>query len=149
MTPTNNNGWIWPNFVWSYSPVQVCCLNDFFHLYFFGHIHPFKFVVLIIFPFILFQSYSPVQFRCLNDIFHLYFFGHIHQFFGQVQRLMFIGVIFRSCSNVHVRLCEYYSVIFKPIIGHIGHIDSGLIWNNINLDTNFFNKGCSGLYVTT
>ena len=50
---------------------------------FFGHIHPFKFVVLM-------------------NLFHLYFFGHIHRFFGQVQQLMFVGVIFWSCSNVHV-----------------------------------------------
>ena len=32
---------------------------------------------------------------------------------------MFVGVIFRSCSNAHVRRFEYYWVIFDPIFGHI------------------------------
>ena len=45
-------------------------------------------------------------------LFHFYFFGHIHQFFGQVQWLMFVGVIFRSRSIVHVRRCEFHLVIF-------------------------------------
>ena len=67
---------------------------------FFGHIHPFEFFVLM-------------------NLFNFYFFGHIHQFFGKVQRLMFVGVIFRSRSIVHVRQCEFHLVIFKPNFGHI------------------------------
>ena len=63
------------NIFWSYSPVQIYQLNDFF-------------------SFLSFPSYSPIQVGRLNDFFHLYFFSHIHRFFGQVQRLMFIGVIF-------------------------------------------------------
>ena len=49
--------------------------------------------------FFLFRSYSSV--------------------FGQVQGLMFVGVIFRSHSIVHVRRCEFHSVIFKPNFCHI------------------------------
>ena len=32
---------------------------------------------------------------------------------------MFDGVIFRSCSNIHVRRSEFHLVIFKPNFGHI------------------------------
>ena len=58
-------------------------------VFYFGHIHPFKFVILMI-------------------LFHFYYFGfgRIHRFFGQVQRLIFIGVLFQSCSNVNVCQCE-------------------------------------------
>ena len=48
----------------------------------------------------------------IMNLFHFYFFGHIHWFFGQVQRLMFVGVIFQSRSIVHVRQWEFHSVIF-------------------------------------
>ena len=41
-----------------------------------------------------------------------HFFGHIHRFFSQVQQLMFVGGIFWSRSIVHVRRCEFHSVIF-------------------------------------
>ena len=43
---------------------------------------------------------------------HFFFFGHIHRFFGQVQRLMFVGMIFWSRSIIHVCQCEFHSVIF-------------------------------------
>ena len=34
-------------------------------------------------------------------------FGQIHPYFGQVQRLMFVDVKFRSSSNVNIRRCEF------------------------------------------
>ena len=53
---------------------------------------------------------------------NFFFFGHIHRFLGQVQWLMFVGVICRSRSNVHVRRCEFHLIIFKPNFGHIESI---------------------------
>ena len=55
--------------------------------------------------------------------FYFYCFGHIHQFFGQVQWLMFVGVIFWSCSSVQVHQCEFFLVIFQPIFGHIESVE--------------------------
>ena len=64
----------------------------------------------------IFWSYSPVQVRRFNEFIsflrHFHFFSHIHRFFGQVQQLMFVGVIFWSRSIVHVCRCEFHSVIF-------------------------------------
>ena len=39
-------------------------------------------------------------------------FGQIHPYFSQVQRLMFIGEKFWSCSNINVRRCEFFSFKF-------------------------------------
>ena len=39
-------------------------------------------------------------------------FGHIHPYFGQVQRLMFVGEKFQSCYNVDVRRCNIFLVKF-------------------------------------
>ena len=37
---------------------------------------------------------------------------YIHRFLSQVQWLMFVSVIFWSCSNVHVSRCEFFLLIF-------------------------------------
>ena len=57
----------------------------------FGQIHTFMFVVVVIF--ILFST-----------------FGQIYPYFGQVQRLMFVGEKFWSCSNINLRWCKKFSV---------------------------------------
>ena len=54
-----------------------------------AEIHTLMFVVVVIF--ILFSI-----------------FGQIHQFFGQVQRLMFVVVKFWSSSNVKVCCCQFF-----------------------------------------
>ena len=66
-------------------------------LKYFGHIHLFSFHILM-------------------DLFHLYFFGRIHRFFGQVQQLIFVSVIFWSCSTVHVNFVRSYSNPFLVIL---------------------------------
>ena len=55
--------------------------------HYFGHIQPFKLVVLI-------------------NLRHFKNFGNFHGYFGHVQPFMFVGLIFRSCSNVHVCRCS-------------------------------------------
>ena len=58
-------------------------------------------------------------FMILHFYVFFFFFGQIHRFFGQVPQLMFVGVIFRSLSIVHIRRCEFHLVIFLPNLGHI------------------------------
>ena len=83
----------------------------------------------------IFRSYSPVQVRRFNEfisfLLHFYFFGQIHRFFGQVQQLMFVGVIFRSCSIVHIRRCEFYLVIFQHIFRHIELVKITCLFFNV------------------
>ena len=55
----------------------------------FSHIHPFMFVVVVIF--IIFLSFSEIQL-----------------YFGEVQKLTFVVVEFRSSSNVKVRRCQFF-----------------------------------------
>ena len=88
---------------------------------------------LVITSTLSFWSYLTVQVHYFNEFIsflcHFYFFNHIHWFFSQVQRLMFVGVIFRSHSIVHVHWCEFHSVIFKPIFGHIELVKiTSLFW---------------------
>ena len=61
---------------------------------------------------LLFRSYSTIQVRCPNEFKALKNFGHFHGYFGHVQPFMFVGVIFRSSSIVHVCLCDLFLVIF-------------------------------------
>ena len=49
-------------------------------------------------------------------------FGLIHTNFGQVRKLMFVGVKFRSCSNINVCQHEICLIKFKPIFGHIDSV---------------------------
>ena len=67
--------------------------------------------------------YSPVQDLCFNEFIsflrHFYFFGHIHWFFSQVQRLMFVGVIFGhvlSFTLLGVNFIPSYSNPFSVIL---------------------------------
>ena len=59
----------------------------------------------------LIRSYSTVQVRCPNEFKPLSNFGHFHGYFGYVQPYMFVSVICRSSSIVHVRQCDYFLVI--------------------------------------
>ena len=92
ITPTNINllnmtKIVWQCRTWTVEYDQNQKIN------YFGHIQPYKFVVLM-------------NFKALSN------FGHFHGYFGHVQPFMFVGVIFWSSSNVHVRRCDVFSVIF-------------------------------------
>ena len=69
--------------------------NNLQYRVFFGHIHLFRFIILM-------------------NLLNLYFFGHIHRVFGQVQWLMYVGVIFWSRSNVHVRWYDFFWSYSNP-----------------------------------
>ena len=48
----------------------------------------------------LFCQIHPSKFIILLILSYFYCFGHIHRFFSQFQQLIFVGVIFRSCSII-------------------------------------------------
>ena len=73
-----------------------------FHI--FGHIQPLMFVVAVI-------------------LFYLNIFSQIHPYFGQVRRLTFVDVSFRSCSNVKVHCCQIFLVKFYPIFGYLDSVN--------------------------
>ena len=55
----------------------------------------------------------------LNITENINIFGQIHINFGQVQSFTFVGVSFRSRSNVKVHRCQIFRVKFWPIFSHI------------------------------
>ena len=60
----------------------------------------------------LFRSYSPIQVCWINDFFSFILFWSFPSVFRSSPTVNVRRSHFRSCSNNHVRRCEYYSVIF-------------------------------------
>ena len=67
----------------------------------FGQIHRLMFVILMIF-------FHLIQGMQLPSVKGKVYRVSIHLYFGQVQRLTFIIIKFRSSSNVKVRPCQFF-----------------------------------------
>ena len=53
----------------------------------------------------IFENYESIELWRVSI--HL-FSRQIHPYFGQVQRVMFVGEKFWSCSNINIRRCEIF-----------------------------------------